>query len=471
MKKGFLFLILVLSLPCFTASGYDQQISADMSLEGYTVYGRKGTTLSRRRVVGNVNLGAWNILPHETDPYYKGPRLSMDVSLRIMGDMGISKGETSPTSERSYVPGADPLSFSLMSASIEAQGFWQDTLDVRAGRQIRLDTLGFFAFDGIDTKLRLPAGITVVAYLGMEVRGGQLLGYDSYELDGTDRGDRTDLENDRYPDRKEPEPRLAGGCELVLAPWHWIEAAASFRAVGIVHDAGNLADQRAGGRLNIHAGIFHADGRAVYNAMVNAVSEADGEIGVTPFDRIGIFAEYHRYRPTFEGDSIFNVFDITPQNDVGGRLDVRINRLVKLSGWGFARMNEDQSGLKGDAQNDWVSGAGGGIGTDYHTRRRALSARFSMSEEWGEQRIGAELGGGHGFLRNNRLWLSFRLSYWHIEDDFSELYKGDAAGYVLSGRFDITHRLHFLGEFEHYVGDGRPSRLTGYTLLSMDLWR
>ena len=471
MKKGFLFLAVLSTLSSYTAAGYDQQISADTSLEGYSVYSGNGTVLSRRRVVGNIDLGAWNILPGETDPYYKGPRLSADLSIRIMGDMGISKRETQPTSELGYVPGAEPVSFSFLTGYIDAHGFWKDTLDIRAGRQIRLDTLGFFAFDGIDTRLRLPAGITVVAYLGMEVRGGQSLGYDNFELDGTNRGDRSDLESDRYPDLEEPKPRMAGGCEVILAPWRWLEAAASFRAVGIVHDAGNLADQRVGGRLDVHAGIFHADARTVYNAMVNTISEADGEVGVTPWDRVGISAEYHRYRPSFEGDSIFNVFDISPQNDVGGRIDARVNRLVKISGWGFARINEEGTGPNDDDGHNRVSGAGGGIGTDYRTPARSLSARFSMAEEWGERRIGAELGGGHGFLRKNRLWLSFRLSYWHIEDDFSELYRGDVAGYVLSGRFNITHRLRFLGEFEHYVGDGRPSRLTGYALLSMDLWR
>lgn len=471
MKSGLIFLIITISLRSLPAWAFDQQVTSAVSLEGYSVYSGNGTVLSRRRVVGNVDLGAWNILPDETAPYYKGPRLSMDVSFRILGDMGISKGESTPTSELSYVPGAEPLGFNLMSGYIDARGFLKNTLDIRAGRQVRLDTLGFFAFDGIDTKLRLPLGLTFVTYLGLEVRGGQMFGYDNYELDGTDRGDRSDLEIDRYPDREEPKSRLAGGCELIAAPWSWLDAAASYRAVGIVNDAGEMADQRAGGRLGIHAGIFHAEGRAVYNAMINGVSEGDGEIGVTPADRVGIFVEYHRYRPTFDGDSIFNVFDTTPQNDLGGRLDVRIHRSLNLSTWGFARIAEESGGLSGNDKASWVSGAGGGIGSDYRTVQRSLSARISLSQEWGEQRIGAELGGGHAFLRSRRLWLSFRLSYWHIEDDFSEFYSGDTAGYVLSGRFNIVHGLYFLGEFEQYVGDGRPSRLVGYALLQMDLWR
>jgi hypothetical protein len=451
-------------------SAYDQQVTSSLSVEGYTVYSRGGQTLSKRRVVGDVTLGAWNLLPDETDPYYRGPRLSMNLSFRIGGDMGIGKAESNPSSELSYVPGADPLSVNFMSGFLDAKGFWKDTLDVRLGRQVRLDTLGFFAMDGVDARLRLQ-GLEIISYIGLEVRGGQLLGFDNYELDGTDRGSREGLEVDRYPDREEAESRTAVGCELVLSPWKWIEAAAAFRAVGVIDDAGDMADQRAGGRLLLHADIFQASGRVVYNSMINALSEGDGEIGVTPIPVLGIFAEYHHYRPVFEGDSIFNVFDTAPQNDLGGRVEVDIKRTVDLAAWGFARLADGSGGLSGDESDAWVSGAGGGVGANYRTVEQSLSGRFSLVRDWGEQRIGAEIGGGHAFLRTHRLWLSFRLSYWHIDDDFSELYKGDVAGYVISGRFNITHRLYFLGEFEQYVGEGRPSRLTGFALLHMDLWR
>ena len=255
-SPAILFPVLVVCLAGPTAQAYDQQVRASTSLEGYTVYGREGNTLSRRRVVANLDLAAWNLLPEESDPYYKGPRLSIDFSIRLTGDMGVSKSESTAVSELSYVPGATPLTMSLLSGYLDVVGLWKDTLDIRLGRQLRLDTLGFFAFDGADTRLRLPGGITVGAYLGMDVRGSQLFGYDTYELDGTSRGDRTDLESDRYPDMEEPSPRLSAGCELVLAPWKWLEATAAFRAVGILHNADGMADQRVGGRLRLSSGMF-----------------------------------------------------------------------------------------------------------------------------------------------------------------------------------------------------------------------
>jgi hypothetical protein len=75
-------------------------------------------------------------------------------------------------------------------------------------------------------------------------------------------------------------------------------------------------------------------------------------------------------------------------------------------------------------------------------------------------------------MNNQRLWLSFRLSFWHIEDDFSDQFQGNTVGYVLSGRFRIAHQAHVLVEFEHYFGDGsRDTRFYALALLQMDLWR
>ncbi len=455
----------------FSAVGYDQNVTADLSLEGYTVYAGNGATLSKRRVVGNLGLGAWNILPDEKDPYYKGPRLSMDISLRIAGDMGIVKNESTPNSTLSYVPGLDPLSLALMSAYLDAVGFWHNTLDLRLGRQLRLDTLGFFAFDGVDIRIRLPIGVELSSYVGLEVRGGQLFGYDNFELDGTDRGRREKMSKERYPDREESKTRPVAGFELGIAPWKWLDAGVGFRVTGIAGNNGNMADERVGGRIHIDADKVQMSGRAVYNTMINNVSDAEAEIGVLPSEPLGFFVEYYRYKPTFDADSIFNVFNTTAQHDLGGRVDLRINKSVDLSSWAFARFADESGGISGDEENALIAGVGGGIGANYRTIERALSGRFSVVSELGERRVGAELGGGHGFLNNHRLWLSFRMSYWHIEDDFSEFFKGDVVGYVLSGLFKLTHQLSFLGEFEHFAGDGRPSRLTAFAFLKMDLWR
>jgi len=463
-----------------SASAYDQQVSSTLWAEGYSVPARDGSLVARRRIVEDLHLAAWNLLADEADPYYQGPRLSIELGLRLDTDFAVGPGERDPDDHAAYVPGVKPLQADVMFAYLDARGFWDGSLDVRAGRQIRLDTLGYFAFDGAELVLYLPIGLSLSTFLGYEVRGGDLLGYDQLELDGVDSGGRDDeLDADRYGDRVDPEPRLAVGTELSLTPVSWIDAGFSVRAVGLSQP---LADQRLGGRLALGTRPVRAFGRVVWSPMLDRrddlgeafveqtlVSEADAELEVTPHDVISVLAEYHLYRPTFEADSIFNVFNLTPQNDLGGRVVTRFGAFG-VSAWGFTRLADGSAGLAGDESDSWVSGAGGGLGGNYRTATNRLSARLSGLREWGETRVGVELGGGHGFLQN-RLWAGLRGSYWHIADGFSEQLSGDVVGYVATARFRITEGAEVLGEFENYFGGGREPRFVALGILQLELWR
>jgi hypothetical protein len=247
----------------------------------------------------------------------------------------------------------------------------------------------------------------------------------------------------------------------------WLDAAAAVEAVGL---NGPVASQEVGGRMSLGGEPILVDGRAVWNAMLEVLGEADAELAVTPVDALTLAAEYRFYRPTFEGNSIFNVFDLAAENDAGGRIEVRPVREVSLAGWGFARMADGSGGLDGRAADALVSGAGGGLGGTYRTLARSLSLRLSSVWEWGEKRLGAEAGAGQAFW-NRRLWLALRLSTWHLDDSFSSRLSGNLAGYVLSGRFTLTDGAVVSGEFEHYVGGGADQRFTALAILEIEVWR
>jgi len=430
--------------------------------------------------VEDLHLAAWNLLTDEADPYYQGPRLSIELGLRLDTDFAVGPDERNPDAHTAYVPGLRPMQMDVMFAYVDARGFWDGSLDARAGRQIRLDTLGYFAFDGIELVVYMPIGLSVSTFFGYEVRGGDMLGYDQLELDGVDTGGRDDaLDADRLGDREDPEPRLAVGTEISIAPIRWFDLGFSVRAVGLSQP---LADQRLGGRLTLGARPVRAFGRVVWSPMLDRqddlgqafveqtlVSEADAELEVTPHDVISVVAEYHLYRPTFEADSIFNVFNLTPQNDLGGRVATRFGPFGATA-WGFARLADESAGLAGDETDSWLSGAGGGLGSIYRTTSNRLAARVSGLQEWGETRIGVDIGGGHGFL-NGRLWTGLRGSYWHIADGFSEQLSGDVIGYVASARFRLTEGAEVIGEFENHYGGGREPRFVVLGILQLELWR
>jgi hypothetical protein len=460
-------LVLAALLGAAPAAAFDQQITSTLSAEGYSVPRADGSWTARRRIVEDLRLGAWNLLPGSADPYYLGPRLSVELALRLDTDFAVGGDESNPGMDSAYVPGLTPMQVDATVANLSAEGLWRGALDVRAGRQIRVGTLGFFAFDGAETKVHLPIGASLATYLGYEVRGGDVLGWSDLELDGTDSGGRHGLTADRFPDRQEPDPRLAAGAELALSPVAWLDAAAAVQAVGL---DGPIASQEVGGRMTIGGEPLLADARVVWNAMLEVLGEADAELAVTPIDALTVAADYHLFRPTFEGDSIFNVFDIAPENDAGGRVEVRPSGAISLAGWGFARLADGSAGIDGTAADASVSGAGGGLGGAYRTLSRNLSLRLSGVWEWGEKRLGAEAGAGQAFW-NRRLWLALRLSTWHIDDAFSDRLSGNLAGYVLSGRFTLTEGAVVAGEFEHYVGGGMDQRFTALAILEIEVWR
>ncbi len=469
MKHFSLGLLAVFLTVTATVEAYDQQVTSTLWAEGYSVQTPGGAVLRRRRFVEDLRLGAWNLIQGSDHPYYRGPRLSIEIALRLDTDFGVARNESRSSAESAYIPGLTAVQFDTMVAYLDARGLWNDTLGVRAGRQIRIDTLGFFAFDGAEIRLQLPIGVRLDTYLGYEVRGGQMMGYDQLELDGTDNGGRHDMESNLFPDRKDPVSRLVIGTELLIAPWDWFDAGLSFRAVGLSQP---LADERLGGRLALGREPVRADARVVWSPLLDLLTEVDGEIAVTPVELLVVYLEYHYYKPMFEGDSIFNVFDLMDQNDLGGRVEVRLTKKISGAAWGFARLQDSSAGLSGNEEDALVVGAGGGIGGNYRTPSQEIHARFNMVHEWGESRYGGEIGGRQALLRSQRLWLGVRCSIWHIDDAFSKRLTGDLGGYVLSARFRIADGAHLLGEFENYVSNnGRDPFFSILALFQLDLWR
>ncbi len=480
MRHRLILLAAALALSPAAARGFDQQITSTLWARGYAVPAADGSLISRRRIVEDLHLAAWNIIEGSDDPYYEGPRLAVELSLTIDTDFAVGGSESDPGNSSSYVPGLTPLSMDLMFFHLDATGLLGGALDLRVGRQVRLGTLGFFAFDGVETALHLPVAARFSSWLGYEVRGGHALGWDALELDGTDSGGRQGMEADLYPDRTEPESRLAVGTEIDWSPRRWLDAGVALRVVGLT---GPLAEQRYGARLALGQAPLLARGRVAVDPMfvrsddTNAaaregtlVSEVDASLEVIPSERITMAAEYHLYRPIFEADSIFNVFDLAAQNDAGARIDLVVVPGLRLAGWGFARLADGSAGLSGRGEDATLAGLGGGLGGGFRGGVGDVSARLSGVREWGETRVGAELGGSRGLI-HDRLRLALRISAWHLGDDYSERLAGDVVGYAASARVRVGDGAEVLGEFENYYGGGQAPRFAALGLLRLDLWR
>jgi hypothetical protein len=151
-------------------------------------------------------------------------------------------------------------------------------------------------------------------------------------------------------------------------------------------------------------------------------------------------------------------------------VNLEITGATAVAAWGFARLADGSAGLDGDSEDSLLAGAGGGLGTTYRSARRTGAVRVTGTREWGEDRVGVEVGGGHGFL-DNRIWIALRGTYWHIEDDMSSLFSGDILGYLASVRVRLLEGAHVGAEFENYYGGGSGPRFVALGILQLDLWR
>ena len=460
------------------AAGYEQQLTSTLYASGYSVRAANGTLIDRRNILQELYLGAWDILPGSSDPNYRGPRLSIEVDLRVGGDYGMNNSEMSSDRLDRFVPGAQAMYMEAVFAYVTLQGLANDRLDINLGRIIRVDATGYAAFDGAEAGLRWPFGIALDAFWGYEVQRAKPFGYDSLSLDGVDNVGRSDLDNAYFASLVEPESLMVFGTELSVTPSSSLDASVAFRQAGY---GDKLQQQTLAGQFSLGNDRIRSFGRVVANPLLDRrdnvagalregtlVSEATAEISIAPWRKGWMSLSYDLYRPTFMLDSIFNIFGQLGRRDVVLRYEQRQSAKMQWAVWSGLRFADDNDVDESAEQDTIIIGGNGGTGFNYGNRQRKMSARVNFDNELGATRLGVEQSFGHRFW-DDRLWLSARGSYWWVRDALYGKSK-HITGYVLSANHQFNEKAHVLFEFENYYGEDIP-RFVLTALFQLDVWR
>ncbi len=195
-------------------------------------------------------------------------------------------------------------------------------LDLRFGRQVQIDDLDWYSFDGLKATVHLlPHGedlLDVEIYLGLPVRFDQLFSSEPFINDGVMVDDA---------------PGYFGGLTAggnASFRMFGLALAAAFRQELIfrkddldvfamqpeaaARSAGKFAMQES--LLGFSAGYtvkpigLDFYGHLTWNLLVGDLNQARAGIGFTPWAFLHFGAEYLRSRPRFLGDSIWNFFNI-----------------------------------------------------------------------------------------------------------------------------------------------------------------
>ncbi|MGE0550395.1 MAG: hypothetical protein AB7O24_04630 [Kofleriaceae bacterium] len=380
----------------------------------------------------------------------------------------------------------------LMYGYVELAGLADDRLNARLGRMLIDDGWGSSGVDGATVRYELPIPIAVSATAGLAVRASSLLAASAFELDGTtgaacqeyvegptpgtgiwqliDRGRA--IRNTRFssdyefcPQREMRQPTV--GLAIATARTRRIGAEVSYRrtwseTVGLIGDADrfpvpdtglypNELGQAPRSGLNAHRlaarihGVGHAGStelspyaNARFSLLHAAFDRADTGIRVRRGDHeLEPSVEY--FLPSFDGDSIFNVFSIEPTADV--RLGYAYTGAVRATASGWLRRYFHAEG---------GSSVAGGVdaGIEHAITRRVRGRLDGLWDDgYGGRRVGgtAEL----GWRARPTLWLNGRVIVLGVRREDRSAFVTSSGVTSMSWRLGDAAALHVVGEVDH----------------------
>lgn len=302
--------------------------------------------ISRYRLVQYLDLGAFDLTSSKD-----AERIDFVSSLRLEHDFGFDQAdidrldtETQPT-------------LHLLFAYLQWQNALNGLLDLRLGRQIRFDELEFYSFDGLDVHVHTPAYLGVGVFGGWQVKGTSILGSPTFAPDGVRMSDRrrigegatTDLTANpassiAYDYLDAPSPIF--GARLVLENVRNVDAQLVYRRAMSKTEGENLEalpEAARGWQVDVeHAGaglrVRPIDRLSVYGSADRdlyrdrwAALRAGTKVDVIPY-RLTITAEAQSWNPTFDADSIWNIFATGARDEYELRADARVGDLQLYAG-------------------------------------------------------------------------------------------------------------------------------------------
>lgn len=445
--------------------------------EGYMVRvpGPDATLLSRRRVVQYVGVGVYGILPPKRpDQLRRDPddgQMRVVTSMRLRHDFGTFTRRATGDAQQ-LLQHIDGRQIDLLYGYLEGErlaGF----VDFKVGRQFEMSGLDFFAFDGGWVRARTPAHLSVEAFGGFSVDGTAVFGFPTFELDGT-QGTGAD---------RVSSPVV--GAAVALADVSWFDARLAYRrtftpaALGedLVDSDGTrgLASAVDQELVSATAALRLAKGRLSpffagrFNLGTTRLDDLSAGVAWSLTDIHTLRAQYLRTIPAFDLDSIFNVFSLTPFEDIRVVYQVRPSTRWTLHGRFQGRIfrNETTAELGTEPDNPVLFGGGGGGGAAYRIRRFGLRADgFGLGGEGG-MRAGATID-ARTHVWWDRLAIDTRAFFVAYRDDVDTARRGYSLAMQVGTNLRLAHGVYFSAVAEQMFTPYYNSAFRAFGALSMD---
>jgi hypothetical protein len=458
------------------ARALDTEVNATSAAQSYSLSSPWGNVeVKRRRFLQTLGLGLYHL--EGGDPVPGGPELSVKIRLRLDADAGIKSDETTydPASDR-FVPGLAIAPIDLMYGYVEGRNLAKGWLGFRLGRQYVTDSLGWWSFDGGLVRITTPVYVEAELYGGLEQRGGLPLSTPRFERNGVWRGDRGKIDPTVYTQFESATIAPAYGIAIQSSGSNWIHGRLDYRKVmntgnstvsllvpdpvvgGLaVYNQTRTSSDRLGYALDaIAPNLGGLKGGLVYDLFNKFFSTYYGALDVFASSRITLGGEYEYFRPTFDGDSIFNFFPHNPMTTITGRLAIDASDQFDIAGSGGIRKYTtdgnptsfyDATGAQDRTQTSQTDVLAN-LGARYRYGTGMFGLRgMSQTGDRGH-RQGGDLNTEQYFLA--RRWTALaRVSVYDWADNIRPDRNATSIGYVLGGAFRPSPVVEAMLEWEH----------------------
>lgn len=418
--------------------------------DAYQLVTSGNTLINRRRIHQYLGFEAHDLLGDG------GYQVNATTLFRFDTDFGLTDRllDEVPTLRREQL--------SIQYAWVDARnigGF----LDVRLGRQIHADALDYLMLDGAIVRLRSPWHVGLEIQAGLEVKEGMsALNASMFELDGV-----------RVIEGRTPNDRATWvvGAALTTEDLQYTRARVGYRR--LFSDGAVVSEKVGGSFYQRLVERLHLQGLASWDLYNGRFDRISGGLRWQVTDAFDVDLEYVRLLPSFDADSIFNIFTAFPLNDGNLRLRVHPSRDAQLYLGGMVRFFGNEGYTDGVLLDevDTVVAAWGAM-TGYHHRfGRAgrLHVDLSWESGYGGDRLLGDVGGTIAIVEGE--WeVDGRLTTVVFDDGLQPNLEGVSFGYQIGGKYLVERRAAIALMVEQNFSRLQPQNLRLFAVIDLDIW-
>ena len=503
----------------------EPELTSDSAAQAYDVRSPTGqTVLERTRFTSTLGVNLYDLLGEDAVSR-GGPELDFRARVRYDADAGINGGETDSSNYSGFIPGLSDNTglVDVMYAYLEGRRFLHGVLGFKLGRQYMVDSLGWWSFDGAEVKATLPYYFAVEGYGGLEVRGGLPLSTPRFEAGGSGAAiaRASTLRFTRSSSRPTSRPPSA-------PPWSasgvtWIHSRLTYRRVydtgsvgllefpnanlppsGVVPGTNTTYGQYSATRISTDRIGYSVEADfkkwggvkagLAYDLYDVKFSQIFGSFDVFATKRVTLSVDYDYFAPSYDADSIWNMFASEPINDVSARASYVKGHLSVSAGANVrvytvdtsnpvpGSVNTTGSSSFGTSSPNLMTGNAGAYPTNGHPFDEGgnLAARY----KWGEGSLGLRAAADFGDagdrvggdvtaqrVLETRYLLQGRVGVWQWDDKLRPDRDATNFGYMLGVGYRFAPRCQTMFEWQHDINRLVGERFRALLTLSVAVGR